>query len=682
MAKRLSIDVGGTFTDLVLVDDKTGQRFVDKVASTPNSGLAVIAGIQRISQAANIQPSELDVISHGFTIATNAWLTRTGADVTLLVTSGFGDVLSLGSQRRPHTYHLAGKKPLPLITNSHVIEVTERIDAFGTAVIPLTEKTINDVKEQLADRKPEAIAISLLFSWLNPDHEKQLAHELTSLFPSSPIYCSHIVNPQIEEYPRANTTVAAAYVGPPVRTYTESLESELKTCGIHSPLRYIRSDGGAATSDAARANPANMLLSGPAGGVVAAAKHGAAADIGNLITFDMGGTSADFSVIRDGQTSLVHDSVIDGLPLRVPMLEIKAISAGGGSLGWVDKGGALRIGPQSAGAKPGPAAYGAGGTKPTLTDAALVLGYLLPDSFAGGDIPLNKSLAEAAVNRHIAEPLNLDVISAARGMFAVGTANMAQAIRELSTERGDDIAEFTLLSFGGAGGLFAPFLLRELGLNSALVPRHPGVFAALGLHFTDLRHHRQTTFSQSAEEVDISLLQYQLDRKQIELNGILEADGVLSESRLFQFSAQMRYVGQHHQLEIPLPAANGMTSEATRTIVQNFHDQHERRYGYCHRESPTEFTSLHVVGIGVQSKPDVAGQTLTSKSPPIPLTKKTTALAGTETAIYKRDGLHPGDQIVGPSIIIQDDSTLVVLSGQKIRVDATDLLHLTENSVT
>ena len=682
MAKRLSIDVGGTFTDLVLVDDKTGQRFVDKVASTPNSGLAVIAGIQRISQAANIQPSELDVISHGFTIATNAWLTRTGADVTLLVTSGFGDVLSLGSQRRPHTYHLAGKKPLPLITNSHVIEVTERIDAFGTTVIPLTDKTINDLKEQLADRKPEAIAISLLFSWLNPDHEKQLAQELTSLFPSAPIYCSHIVNPQIEEYPRANTTVAAAYVGPPVRTYTESLESELKACGIQSPLRYIRSDGGAATSDAARANPANMLLSGPAGGVVAAAKHGAAADIGNLITFDMGGTSADFSVIRDGQTSLVHDSVIDGLPLRVPMLEIKAISAGGGSLGWVDKGGALRIGPQSAGAKPGPAAYGAGGTKPTLTDAALVLGYLLPDSFAGGDIPLDKSLAEAAVNRHVAEPLNLDVISAARGMFAVGTANMAQAIRELSTERGDDIAEFTLLSFGGAGGLFAPFLLRELGLNSALVPRHPGVFAALGLHFTDLRHHRQTTFSQSAEDVDISLLQYQLDRKQNELNGILEADGVLSGSRLFQFSAQMRYVGQHHQLEIPLPSGNSMTSETTRTIVRNFHDQHERRYGYCHRESPTEFTSLHAVGIGVQSKPGVAGEALTSKSPPIPLTKKATALAETETAIYKRDSLRPGHQVVGPAIIIQDDSTLVVLSEQKIRVDATDLLHLTENSVT
>ena len=682
MPLRLSIDVGGTFTDLVLVDDFTGQRWVDKIPSTPDSGHAVVKGIKRITDTAGVDAGRIEVLSHGFTIATNAWLTRTGARVVLLVTTGFRDILALGSQRRPETYNLAGRKPQPLVPRSQVVEVEERMGAFGTPVAPLTDKAIALAVEQVKACNPEAIAISLLFSWANADHEEQLAQALQKILPEIPLYCSHIVNSQIEEYPRANTTAAAAYVGPPVRTYTRSLEKELERAGIKAPLHYMRSDGGVATAQAARSNPANMLLSGPAGGVVASAAYGAALGIGNLITFDMGGTSADFSVTRDGYTSIVRDSALDGLPLRVPMLEIKAISAGGGSIGWIDRGGALRVGPHSAGANPGPAAYGAGGTKPTLTDAALVLGLLIPESFAGGDMPLNTNLAEEAVKSNIAQPLGIDTTLAAKGMFAVGTANMAQAIRQLSTERGDDVAEFTLLSFGGAGGLFAPYLLRELGLKEVLVPRHPGVFAALGLHFADLRHHLQTTFTQTAGDLDTDQLRQQLERQAAMLASALEHDAIPPESREFQFSADMRYIGQHHELEVRLPPLDAIDASAAGHIVSQFHDQHERRYGYCHRESPAEFTGLRAVGIGVQSKPDIKGEMKTYASPPQSTAMTHTVLSDNDTQVFHRDSLQAGHLIDGPAIITQGDSTLVVLPDQEAEVDDIGFIHLTQTPVT
>ena len=430
---RLSIDVGGTFTDLVLMDESTTQTWVDKVPSTPNSGAGVINGIQRITRRANTSPAGVELVFHGFTIATNAWLTRSGARVALLVTDGFKDILEVGSQRRPSTYDLAATKPLPLVPAAQVLEVAERVDAFGEIVTEFRPETLDDLVAQVVALAPESIAVSLLFSWANPAHERQLANALTRALPNVPVYCSSVVNPEIQEFPRANTTAAAAYVGPPVSRYTRALEQELTDLSVSAPLYYMRSDGGASTAVAARENPTSMLLSGPAGGVVAALATSQHTDTPNIVTFDMGGTSADFSVIRGGAATLVRSGVVDGLPLRVPMLDIKAISAGGGSIAWVDRGGALRVGPRSAGARPGPACYGMGGTAATLTDAAVVLGFLGSDSFAGGDISLDRTRAERAVTEHVATPLGLSSVDAALGMFAVATANMAQAIRELST---------------------------------------------------------------------------------------------------------------------------------------------------------------------------------------------------------------------------------------------------------
>lgn len=341
---RLSIDVGGTFTDLVLIDDAGGRSLVDKVPSTPGSARAVIESIGRITRRAGTTTSDLGLVLHGFTIATNAWLTRTGSRVVLLTTEGFRDVLALGSQRRPDTYDLGAAKPEPLVPRSRVVEVAERVDAFGQVVTPLDETETARVLDAVAALDPEALAVSLLFSWANPVHERRLAAAFGQRFPDRPVYCSCEVNPEIEEYPRANTTAAAAYVGPPVRQYTESLEADLAAAGIAAPLRYMRSDGGSATARSARGNPAAMLLSGPAGGVVAALALGETLGVADLITFDMGGTSADFSVVRDGRAATVRDRDFDGLPLRVPMLEIKAISAGGGSIGNVH---AVGVGVQS-----------------------------------------------------------------------------------------------------------------------------------------------------------------------------------------------------------------------------------------------------------------------------------------------------------------------------------------------
>ena len=679
---RLSIDVGGTFTDLVLMDDGGEWTLVDKVPSTPGSARAVIESIDRITARAGTTAAALELLLHGFTIATNAWLTRTGSRVVLLTTEGFRDVLALGSQRRPDTYDLGAAKPEPLVPRSRVVEVAERVDAFGQVVTPLDETETARVLDAVAALDPEALAVSLLFSWTNPVHERRLAAAFGQRFPDRPVYCSCEVNPEIEEYPRANTTAAAAYVGPPVRQYTEALEADLAAAGIAAPLRYMRSDGGSATARSARENPAAMLLSGPAGGVVAALALGEALGVADLITFDMGGTSADFSVVREGRAATVRDRDFDGLPLRVPMLEIKAISAGGGSIGSVDRGGGLRVGPASAGAVPGPACYARGGTEPTLTDAALALGMLDTETFAGGEIGLDPDRAREAIERRIAAPLGLRIEAAALGMLEVATANMAQAIRELSTERGDDVARFSLLAFGGAGGLFAPRLLRDLGLREVLIPRHPGVFAALGLHYADLRHHAQAPFPVGLDGLDPDRLHSVLAELATTLDAALDRDGVGRRARRMTFSADMRYVGQHHRLEVPLPAPDALDAASGGRLGGDFHDHHERRYGYCHRGSAVEITNVHAVGLGVQSRPPEPPPEPARESDPVPRTWRSVPLgAGMShvwTPVFHRDDLAADSRLPGPVIIVQDDSTLVVLAAQTARVGRLGFIHVTE----
>jgi N-methylhydantoinase A len=556
--RYLAADVGGTFTDLVLIDvdpaTGAGRIHLDKVTSQATGSAAGIAeGIARITSAVGLRPADIDLFVHGFTVGTNAFLTRSGARVALVVTKGFRDILVIGSQSRPDLYSLTGRKPEAVVPRSRTVEVEERVDAFGNVVTPLTPAEAARVAAAVAALEPQSIAVCLAFAHLAPDHERMLEAALKKVLPEVPVYLSSRVNPQIEEYPRANTTAVAAYVGPVIDRYVGAVESRLVDIGFKSPLRLMRSDSGAATARAARDNPAHMLLSGPAGGVIAGAALARDLGVRNLITLDMGGTSADFSVILDGTPTMVPGRDVAGQPLRLPMLDIETISAGGGSVARVDVGGALRVGPSSAGAVPGPACYGQGGKDATVTDAAVVLGILDPQEFLGGDIPLHPDLARAAVECSVAKPLGLTLEEAASGIIAIACANMNQAIRTLSVERGHDIRGFSLLAFGGAGPFCAVFMARELGMAEVIAPRHPGVFAASGLLMTDLRHTAQAAWQRPLAKVREDDLRDRIALLHEELEQELTRDGVAPADRYFRYAADLRCVGQFHRLTVPLP---------------------------------------------------------------------------------------------------------------------------------
>ncbi len=676
----LAADVGGTFTDLVLVDAE-GRLFLDKLPSAETgSGQGVLEGIARLTARAGIGPGDLDLFVHGFTVGTNAFLTRRGARAALVVSEGFRDVLLIGDQMRPELYDLRIQKPAPVISRAMTLEVRERLDAFGQVVTPLTDAEVERVVEAVAALAPQSVAIALAFAYLDDSHERRLAAALEARLPGVPVYLGSRVNPQIEEYPRANTTAVAAYVGPVVGGYVERLAARLKQAGVAAPLRLMRSDGGVATPRAAIENPAHMLLSGPAAGVVAGAALAAAVGRPDLVTFDMGGTSADFSLILGGRPALVPARHVAGQPLRLPALDIETISAGGGSIATVDDGGALKVGPQSAGAVPGPACYGKGGEAATVTDAAVVLGLLAPDEFLGGEIPLDPALAEAAVRRTVAEPLGLAPPEAAAGIVAVAVANMVQAIRKLSVERGHDIRRFGLVAAGGAGPLYAGLMARELGMAEVLVPPYPGLFCALGLLQSDLRHATQRAWRRALAKVDEAALGEALAPLAAELTEALATDGILLADRHLVFEADLRALGQFHQLQVPLPAPGAAGWWSAAALAEAFHAAHERAYGHADPSAPVEFVNLRAYGLGRLPRPEIPAPA-SGGAPGQPAATRPVLLErarGYEaTAVWRRADLVPGQTLAGPAIVTQRDSTTVVLPGQHLTVHPTGVLRVT-----
>jgi len=684
--RYLAADVGGTFTDLVLVDGASGAVHLDKVPSAAAGSAAGIAeGIRRIAKNAGLSPGDIDLFVHGFTVGTNAYLTRGGARTVLVTTAGFRDLLAIGSQMRPDLYALSGRKPAPIVPRSLAVEAHERLDAFGETVTALTEAEARRVAEAVAGLKPEAVAVCLLFAHLNPAHERMIAAALKDQAPGVPVYLSSAVNPEIEEYPRANTTAIAAYVGPVVNRYLGTLEARLSDTGVGAPLRLMRSDGGVATPRAARENPAHMLLSGPAGGVIAGAALAETLGIADLVTFDMGGTSADFSVILGGLPSTVPGRALGGQPLRLPTLDIETISAGGGSIATVDVGGALNVGPQSAGAVPGPACYGQGGEQATVTDAQVVLGILDPGAFLGGDMPLNAELARAAVERGVAKPLGLSLEEAAFGILAVANASMTQAIRALSVERGHDIRGFALLAFGGAGPVHAAYMARELGMAEVVAPRNPGVFAALGLLLTDIRHVAQRPYQTGLAGVDANALSTALTNLRQDLDAELERDGVVAGDRYYRFSGDMRCVGQFHQLAIPLPTPGGAQWFDALAMATTFHAAHERAYGHADPMVAVEFVNLRVEGLGRMRKPQPGLDLAPAKDQASPSGTRRVYLdrarGWQDCALYRRDDLAPGHVLPGPAIVTQRDSTVLVLPDQSGRVDRLGVIRITAGGI-
>lgn len=678
--RMLAADVGGTFTDLVLIDGETGAVHLGKVPSTPGRADSVLTGIQRIAASAGLTPQDIDIFVHGFTVGTNALLMRSGAKLAMAVTAGFRDVLEIGDQLRPHLYLLSQKKPAPVVPRSRIVEVAERRDAFGQVITALSAAEAERVAEAIAALEPQAVAVCLTFSYLDASHEAQLAASITARLPAVPVYLSSRVNPQIEEYPRANTTAVAAYVGPVIDRYVSTLEQALRAAGVAASLRLMRSDGGVATPASARQNPASMLLSGPAGGVIAGAAMAAELDVAHIVTFDMGGTSADFSIIAAGEPRMVTARRIDGEPLRLPMLDIETISAGGGSIAYVDLGGALRVGPRSAGAEPGPACYGLGGTAATMTDAAVVLGILHPAEFLGGEMPLHADLAHAAIEGAVAQPLGIDVYAAAAGVLRVANAGMGKAVRKLLAERGFDLRDFALLAFGGAGPIYAPYLARELGMAEVLVPTTPGVYAAQGLLMADIRHVAQCSFQCRLNKVDEGHLAARLEILRSDLDAALARDGIVASDRYFRFSADMRCCGQFHELIVALPAPTAPGWWQAAAVTTAFHSVHKRTYGHADLDVAVEIVNLRVEAFGRVTKPTQALHTDNDVSPPRPASRRAVcldfAIGFQDTPIFRRNELLAGQFLQGPAVITQRDTTTVVLPGQSASVVAGGVVRI------
>lgn len=676
MRYMLGVDVGGTFTDLTLVDVAGQQVIIDKVPSTPDDpSRAIMTGIKQILARAGVPYDAVDYLAHGTTVATNALIERKGAPTGLLITEGFRDLLEIGRQVRPSLYDLFMEKPEPVVPGHLRLEVPERLLADGSVRVPLDEDVLAERVAALKQAGVQAVAICFLFSYVNPEHERRAAEVVRRLFPEAYISVSHEVVPEFREYPRLSTTVLNAYLGPVMRRYISNFQRSVREAGLRADPYITQSNGGIISIDEAIHNPIRTAMSGPSAGVVAATHLGRLAGETNLITFDMGGTSADISLVEGGQPLQSVDRELDRMPVRVPMLDIITIGAGGGSIAWVDAGGALKVGPHSAGADPGPACYGRGGTQPTVTDANVVLGRLNPQRILGGRMTLDVERAKEAIERVVCAPTGLSLLDAAAGIVAVVNANMVRAIRVVSVERGYDPRQFTLVAFGGAGGLHAGAVARELGIPKILVPLTPGIFCSLGLVVTDVRFDYVRTSPLTPEAAQVEPIRNLFREMIAEGTTLLDKENVPEGSRRFELKIDARYRGQNYELSIPVEA-DELSWPALGRVAERFHEEHQKVYGYADRSRTVEFVNFRVTAVGEVPKAPIRTLERRRTGEARPFAHRTAyfdangALSAYETPVYNRDDLQPEDRLVGPAIIEQMDATTVLLPGQTARVDA------------
>jgi len=660
---RVGVDVGGTFTDLVEL--RGDERRVAKVPSTPEDQSR---GIGAALARAEVDVAALARFAHGTTVATNTVLERDGARTVLVTTAGFGDLLAIARQDRPHLYRLDARRPSPVIPRARVVEVTERVDADGTIHTPLTDAEVSRVVGAVREREPEAIAISLLFGFLAPSHEERLAEALATL--DVPITTASALLPVLREVERTSTVALNAYLAPRMERYLDSLEATLRAEGLRASVEVMRSGGGTATATVTAREPVQALLSGPAAGAWGAAALGTAVGEDALIAFDVGGTSTDVTLIVDGRPRTTADGRIDGLPFAVTTTDIHTIGAGGGSVAWRDAGGALRVGPRSAGAEPGPAAYGHGGTEPTVTDANVVLGRLDAEVQLGGSMALHPGLAREAVAA-LARELALDPADCAAGIAAVTDAAMAQALRVVSVERGHDPRRFALVPFGGAGPLHQAALAAELGTPRVLVPPNPGVLSALGLLAAPVTVDRARAHLRPANDLTADELEEGWAALERDARDVITAQG--AEAARVHRTADLRYRGQAFELEV---AAD--TDPAT--LVAAFHAAHRERYGYDQTNASVELVTLRVRAEGPEPElplppltggGDVDGATLAHR--------EVVGADGPVTArVVDRARLGAGTRFRGPAVLMGLDATVWIAPWQRCEVDPHGILVLEE----
>ena len=668
----IAIDIGGTFTDSVIANKKGNVFKVAKTASTPsNPSQGFIKSVTKVLKLADVDPSSVEVVLHGSTVVTNAILENKGAKTALITTKGFRHVLEIGRAEIPRESNLYGWiKPNRPIKPRDIFEVSERIRYDGTIFLPLDISNLNDIVKVLKEENYDAVAISLIHSYANPTHEKQLGRELSKLLPNIEISLSFEVLPIFREYERAMATVINASVQPIVSSYMKELTSELACLKINAPLFIMKSNGGIFTPKEAAKYGVHMALSGPAAGMSGAAYTGSIAGYKNLITIDMGGTSADVALVKGGMLQTSTGARINHQPLALPIIDIHTIGAGGGSIASVAKNGAILVGPESAGATPGPAAYNLGGTRPTVTDANLILGRI-PPHLLGGTVLLDKNAAYKAIDEFVAKPLGTNVIEASLGIIKIVNETMHGALKLMSVERGLDPADFILTAFGGAGPVHGGDLMRLLSASGLLIPRYPGILCANGLLTTDLKYDFALTKLQRANKYDYNAMNLVFEDLEKSAQLRLSEDRVSLDRRVINRAVDLRYAGQGTELTVSFPQGL-VTKETTQVAVKKFHDLHKQLYTFSDDNSPVEIINLRVQALG---KSDHIGPPLIMKSESIePKRKSVRRVVIDQTgyedvSVFDRESLLNGHEILGPAIIDQLDSTTLILRNQKLKVD-------------
>jgi N-methylhydantoinase A len=683
---RVTVDTGGTFSDFVYLDEDTGEVSIAKVPSTPDDpSRAILEGVERLL-ARGVTPADVGYFCHGTTVGTNALLEGKGAKTGLLVTEGFSGIYPVGEQARPYggaIFDVMYDKPRPLVPQRLTGEVKERVDHRGNVLRQLDEDALRTTVRELKGQGLESIAVCLLFSFLHPAHEARVREIVLAELPDCSISLSSEVLPQIREYYRLSTTVINAYLQPILARYIAQLDRRLAGAGIATRQKYImQSNGGMATFAAAARRAVTTVLSGPAGGVTAGVLAARTTSFRNLITFDMGGTSCDVALIRDGEPLIASRGKIEGRDLAVPMLDINTVSAGGGTIATVDRFGALEVGPHSAGAVPGPACYRRGGEGPTITDCNLVLGYLGEDNFLGGKMRLDVAKARAAIASKVAHPLGLDVAQAAEGIIRIIDVKMEEAIKAISTMRGHDLRDFMLLAFGGAGPVHASRIAQGLGMAGVIVPLHPGVFSAIGLLMSDVKHDyvqsRMTPLDQ-ATSTDVDEMFGQLAS---EAHEELTRDGFARERIRIERALDLRYAGQGYEVAVPCPSGPLQDTDLT-ALRTAFDRQHKSMFGHMAPEEPVEIVSYRVRGVGLVPPVELprfspAGGTLADALREI----RRVRFDGRDLdcPVYQRERLDVGLTLAGPAVLDQLDCTTVICLGQVARVDEWKNLIVTEAS--
>jgi N-methylhydantoinase A/oxoprolinase/acetone carboxylase beta subunit len=668
MKGEIGVDIGGTFTDVVCRLDDGSTRIAKIPTTSGDPSRAVLAALEMARREWNVSPAEITRFVHGTTVATNAVLERKGARIGLITTEGFRDVLEIGRQMRHQMYDLVLKPETPvfLAPGRYRKEVIERLDAQGNVLRALDEGSVTRAIEELAALDVRAIAVCLVFSFLDPTHERRIRDMILAAHPALLVSLSSDVDPAFREYERTCVTAFDAYIKPVVADYLANMEQGLAMAGVTVPLQVMQSRGGLMSSSVARRRPVRLFLSGPAAGVVGGLESGRASGFDDIITVDIGGTSCDIALITAGTPLIRSEGVIDGFTVRVPMVDVTAIGSGGGSIAWLDGAGSLKVGPHSAGSDPGPACYGRGGTLPTVTDASVVLGYIDPANFAGGTMPLRADLAHAAIELVVAGPLGMTVAEAALGIHRVLNAQMAEAIRLVSIGRGIDPRGHALLPLGGGGPMHACSLAEELGITAIVVPAHPGVLSAAGLLGAPVAHEVAAAFPCPLVALDKDALTQALADLDARCGALMRQEGI-ADARVSHF-ADVCYIGQSYHLEVPLDVIDAAAT------YDAFLTAHARVYGHS-TNVPAKIVNLrtvHEASVG-----SVATGATAEHAPRPPGTRTIRIASGpVQAAIWRRDAVLPETIIPGPAIVEQSDTTTLIEPGWTARLTKGDALLL------